>query len=355
MSRRGLAVRIALFGSIASGAAFVACSSFEADPTPPDEEAGADATTAGDTGGGEAGDAGDASPSDARVDEDATTVLAQGLTGLVGITVTDLGDVVVARKSGEIVRLPITGGDGGATLVIDKQTSLSALASVTGPTIMFATSESPSGKIARVDLDGSNYAGKNADGTLTAVTKGNTGSILALRNGGRIVRHQLDLGVVDVYPGLSPTDDIALSGNTLYWADALNGVVWKGDAITPSSVQYVTGETSCNGVAVDPFGVYWVTSTAVRARPLADGGGDKKTISAERAIAIAARDGTAYWITAGPPSSLRKADLTDDVGPRQTLASGFPADFTPSQKPIALTSTYVVWITSDGRVLRHDR
>ncbi|MBS2011794.1 MAG: hypothetical protein JST00_02675 [Deltaproteobacteria bacterium] len=335
--------------TLACASAFAACSSFEEDPVTPQPEAGVDA--ASERAPEDVLDAGTDTSStdlDAGFGDDATTVLASGLTGLLALTVSDTQEVFVASTNGEIRKLPLIGGDGG-TKVIRTEPNVTGIAAV-GPRLMWATAGN---KLGRCDFDG-NFTIDRSDAPLIALTPADSNSIFTVKQGNEVRRYEsTNLNTGEGYvtgPGIA---DVAVASTTLYWAESPSGTIWSGPTTAMvSATQLVTGEIGVNGIAADLFGVSWLTPTAVKGRATNQA---PKVISNDKAVAIAARDGAVYWLANAPPGRLRKAELNDDVGPRQTLASGFPVDFKPSQKAIALTPTFVVWITSDGRVLRHPR
>jgi len=344
--------RLGLIASVlaTSVASAASCSSFDEESGgTPDAGAGAPDGAAADASGG--GDGATTDEDGSVVDgslDDTSVTLASGLTGLVSLAVTN-NDAFVARSDGSILKLPLTGGDGGTMLLLDKLDGLSSIA-IAGNFVVYSTSMAI---IGRVGTAGGSLSSSNV-GLLRAFVGADTMSVFSLRTNGathEVRRYDINLSPSDGYANLPlPPDDLALVGDKLFWTSSTAGIVYAGDTKNAAPPRaWTTAELGCGPVAADAFGVYWATPAGVRARVMDAG---TSTLAPDRTAAIAAADGDVYWLVRDAPGFLRSKRNGKTV---QTLASGFALNFAPGQKAIALTPQYVVWITTDGRIMRHDR
>lgn len=147
--------------------------------------------------------------------------------------------------------------------------------------------------------------------------------------------------------------DVTSHEGTLYFTDASRGRIYIGTvAGTTAPAELVSGETDCRSIAADAAGVYWARPQdgVVRWR-LGDGSNVMKTLAGnqDQPRSLAADASGVYWMTGDGFIRRHKRSET----PPQVFAQGFQSAFINQYlQTIALTSKYVVWITTDGKVLR---
>ena len=351
---RGSRVVAAVAIGVAVAFAIVACSSFEEEaPVDTSPESGGETPRGSDGGDGGADAIVDGAvvegSSDSDLGDDAAVTLASGLGGLVGVAVSSDSVFVAKGDDGTVRRLPILGGDGGTTTILSGLNGLSNIA-VVGSYVVYSTSQ---GQLGRADFVG--MSTQNASiGPIKGLVRNDASSVFGIKvnaSNNDVRKYDINLNSGEGYGGVEPASDVAVFGSTVYWTTEATGAITIGSTGgTPAATTFKSSEVGCGSIAADAVGAYWTTASAVRGKASGDAGAT--TLANERAVAIAANAGAVYWLTAAPPGRLRRGKMD---APAVTLASGFVANFTPSQKVIALTAQYVIWITSDGRVMRHDR
>jgi hypothetical protein len=152
--------------------------------------------------------------------------------------------------------------------------------------------------------------------------------------------------------GLSNPHDVTVAGTAIYWTESAQ--VSKGAIGASTSSVVASGETGCESIAANAAGAYWTRPNEGLVRSSVPVGGTVGASSlAEKEVlpsSIAADDTDVYWLTGD--GRLRRKTIGQELPPA-TLAKGFASAFAGTHvKAIALTSMYVVWITTDGRVLR---
>ena len=150
--------------------------------------------------------------------------------------------------------------------------------------------------------------------------------------------------------------DLAVTDTNVYWTESGTATVWTAIRGQPGTyVPFAQVEDGCESIAADGNGVYWTLPTGqVRTKlPNAFGASSVEGADAEQTPFSLAVDASGlYWLT--EDGTLRRSRR--DGSAAETLASGFPSKFSDRRvQAIALNSTYVVWITTDGRVLRLDK
>gem|GEM_PF-2159142 len=331
-----------------------ACGSFssssaapgEADAAATDAPVTGDGAVPGDASGGEAGDVDGATVSPFEI--------ANGLTDLEGVAMTDSTVYVLEHDPGHVLAIPISGG---------------------APSVIEANAGSPLGiAVANSSLYWTNFGGSKLNTVPLSGGAGPSAITLAGKNpfaiapaSDRIVVLSLeagdagDLGEVQQYtfnllpgpsvPGLQNPFDVAVFGSNIFWTEAASGGrIGRGTTGQSSSVALADGETDAQSIAADASGVYWAQPSLNRVRAYFSTG--TTTIAGgETAPHSLVTDATSiYWLTGD--GKLRRL-AKSSAAPAKTLASGFMTAFAQMRvRALAQNAKYLVWITTDGRVLR---
>ena len=335
------------------GVAVLACSAFSSDDSGGGggAEAGPDAPVIVDA---RAPDAGETGVSDAA--PNAWTVLATGFQDLQGIAATETDVFFVERARGIVHAVPIDGGS-GQILPLSVGRSPSCIIAVqdgvvvgdygkneltylpfpaTGLAQTFPTSAGP---IALTAASPSQFL-------VVLRGTGNVGDIQAF-NTPLVPGTVLRTGAANPY-------DVATNPMGVFWSESAGSAIWSGvidnaDASAP----FAGGEDDCESVAADDQGVYWtrVQGGYVRAKATNVNGVVSVATNEAGPFSIASDGSGVYWLTTD--GKLRRWTRSTEVQPA-TIASGFAAAIGADRQvqAIALTTQYVVWLTTDGSVLR---
>ncbi len=335
--------------------AAVACSSAYGDATTtPPEEAGAEA----------AADAGvevdaPALPTDGAVAEagSAAFTLGSGLGELGGVSATETHVYFTVRKAPGIgapgvKRVPIGGGpvetivSGGSGSTLGPVVALEPWLTWVDPGV---------GGLYRKRLAGGSTSSRLLQNpplvALAAVT-----DLVAVASagggaGGSVQTYDGALASAGTITGPSDPFDIAFGGISVWWTAPSAQQVGRGALVGPQAAPF-DGETDCQFIAADANGAYWTRPSAGLVRAFVGQTGTLLTLAAmENApSSLAVDDSGLYWLTGD--GKLRRKRLDQELPPA-TLDQGFPSAFAGTHiRAIALTSSYVVWLTTDGSVLR---
>ena len=154
---------------------------------------------------------------------------------------------------------------------------------------------------------------------------------------------------------LNPGDLVATSSGKIFWTEPSAGQLRRGLVGGDANVLFVDGEPGCAFVAEHAGTVYWTRPSAGLVHAFGAGAPGTVTLaSGESGLgSIAADDSGVYWLTSD--GQLRRKRIDQELPPA-TLAQGFKASFVDARThTIALTTQYIVWLTSDGRILRADK
>ena len=154
---------------------------------------------------------------------------------------------------------------------------------------------------------------------------------------------------------VNPGDLVAASSSKIYWTEPNAGQIRRGFVGVDMNVLLVDGEPGCAFIAEHAGTVYWTRPSAGLVRALGAGTTGAVTLaSGETGLAsITADDSGVYWLTSD--GRLRRKRIDQELPPA-TIAQGFAASYVDARTHrIALTAKYIVWLTSDGRILRADK
>ena len=171
--------------------------------------------------------------------------------------------------------------------------------------------------------------------------------------GGEVQQYSFGLSAALVVSGLASPFDVAVAGTAIYWTESSSGRIGRGTIDVANS-------TRCrrrrDGLRVNRRqrrgGLLDAAERWSRAHAVATGSVTGMSLAEKETSpsSIAADDTDVYWLTGD--GKLRRKTIGQELPPA-TLASGFKAAFAGTHvRAIALTSKYVVWLTTDGRVLR---
>lgn len=349
MGRRALAA--IAFAALGAAAAAEACSSFDEETPPPTaDDGGTDATS--DTARDAATDAADAAEREASPPRE-PTVLAT-IPGAIAIAVAN-NDAFVGRAAGGILRVSVLDPDAGTSALTTKPRALGAIAVAGGAVFWVDPLNSDRGKVATA---GGGEVNREETALLALATVSST-SVVAIQTGAaqNEVR-EYDVSTINAgngYAAYGTLADVSAGGGRIYWTESSTGKVYRATVGSfPSIASFASTETGCGSIAADTVGAYWATPGGVRFVRHADSI-PKPLATDTNATSLVAENGVVYWLTKGASGSLRRLDVDAAETPPETLATNLLVNFGPEVQAIALTPAYVVWITSDGRVLRLDR
>jgi len=174
---------------------------------------------------------------------------------------------------------------------------------------------------------------------------------------GRIARVDSSLNDRPSVTGGEAVGDLAVGGNQLLWSEPNSKRIRKVMQPDESGFeQAIGGETGIRSIAADDATLYWSRDSTVLSSPI-NGAPSARVIATGQAspFALTAYDGSVYWLTTD--GALRTARHDDDPGvPARTIATGQPVAFARADvQAIGVTLASVIWLTSDGRVLRAPR
>ena len=305
-------------------------------------------------------------PSEAAIDADAATgdaarnptfiELATGLTDLAGIAATETDVYFTELAPGNVSSVPIAGG--GVSTIVTKTGAPGPIVVAGGFVFWGDTGAAMLNRRALVDgsLTTTTLApGKNpramaasADRLVVTIPLG--------PSGGEMQQYAFDFTAGAPVVGLANPFDVAVAGASIYWTESSGARIGIGAIGNATNQQLAMSETGCESIAANAAGVYWTRPDdgLVRTATL-DGAAGATTLAAKELapMSVTADETDVYWLTGD--GLLRRKTLRQELPPA-TLAKGFSSTFIDKRvRAIALTSKYVVWITTDGRVLRTDR
>jgi hypothetical protein len=282
------------------------------------------------------------------------TVLASGLGTLNGIAATE--QVVYFIEDGKSALLAVPIGGGTASTVFTTSDTPNSI--VADGAYLFWSQPGAVGRVS--SAGGADALTSMPVGSASVAIAASSGALVALASAGPTagILQQFDVGVVAgaaiVFAG-SP-EDVAYSGSAFYWTET-GGRVATATFGSTTSAELAMNETGCGSIAANATDVYWTRPSGglVRsANRLASGAPITLTAGETAPSSIAADDTNVYWLTGD--GKVRRKTIGQELPPA-TLASGFAsAAFAGKHvRALALTSMYVVWITTDGRILRTDK
>jgi hypothetical protein len=346
-----VATAAALVGSGAS----TGCSSSSSEPAAAIAEADAEAGTLDPDAAAPDGAAPDA-PS-AVIDG---TVLASGLAGLAGVAASETDVYVVSRTTGVVHVVPLEGGPVAQLAAPPELPSPSGIVFVDASVYWIDLAKK---MLARRDAAGGAVETAAVSGGLApqAIAAGFAAGVRSIvlaatdpNDHGDIQQHGPTLGAAQtLQQSLVKPFDVAVTGTQVAWTESGPGSIWTGQLGSTSAAQLVLSEPGCESIAADAQGIYWTRPAEGLVRMTVAPGGTPVTSLGKTelgAFSLAADDSGVYWLT--EDGKLRRSTRTEL--PPETMSKGFASVFADRHvQAIALTSKYVVWITSDGSVVRH--
>ena len=340
--------------SVASLAA-VACSSAYGDATTnPPQEAGAEAAADSGVEVDAATPTKDGAVTDAG---SAAFVLASGLGDLGGISATETAVYFTVRKAPGIgtpgvKQVPISGGQ-VATI------ASGSAGSAPGPIVALApwlTWVDPGvGAVYRRALTGGSTTSLllSTDPAPVALAAGTDVVAIASNGagGGSVQTYDGNFGSTGAITSASNPFDVAAVGVAIWWTAPGTQQVGRGSLVGPQALPF-EGETDCQFIVADKSGAYWTRPSAGLVRAFVPQTSALLTLAAMETApsSLAVDDSGLYWLTGD--GKLRRKRLDQELPPA-TLDQGFKSAFAGTHiRAIALTSSYVVWLTTDGSVLR---
>lgn len=346
----GWAASIAMTGALGG-----ACSTFTTEDEPP----------AGQDGASEASPASDAGDALAPTDDAAEggpslegVVLASGFVRLSGVAASESTVYFIDRAGGTTHAVPIAGGT-----VVKRLQGMSPSSLAVGEDATIYWADSGQGMIGKISPGGQTSQLLVPGLRPVALALGVSPVVPALR---MIVASKGATGTVKHFDGaladlggttatLVTPFDVAVVDGDVYWTDSSAGTIFKAAVMdSASGTALATSQPDCQSIAADVRGVYWARPGAGLVQ-MRSPGGNITPIGQNQAgpHSLAADDRGVYWMTRD--GKIRRSARNET--PLAVVAQGFNGDFGADSytQAIALTSKYVVWITSDGKVLRLDR
>jgi hypothetical protein len=310
--------------------------------------------------------AADDAPVDADVAADAAadvapkpttfTELASGLMDLGGVAADETTVYVTERGPGNVKSLPIGGG---------AVATLSASTGAPGP-IVLADGFVFWGDVGALKLARMATAGGAISSTPTGTGKAPHAIAaaadrivvvtVAAGGGGEVQQYLFDLTAGPVVSGLSNPFAVAVVGSDIYWTESSGSRIGKGSVGAAFNTTVSNGEPGCESITANAAAIYWTRDDG-SVQSAAGGSGaagvTALTTGEVGPLSVTADDTDVYWLTSN--GTLRRKTIGQELPPA-TLAKDFASAFVDRRvRAIALTSKYVVWITTDGRVLRTDK
>ncbi|MDB4933397.1 MAG: putative serine/threonine-protein kinase pknH [Labilithrix sp.] len=347
MVLRPLVIAASLAGAFG---ALAACGSFASTDAPPAGEGGAPDDSAVGADG--------STPTDDSANPDAPAPswfeLAHGMIDLAGITATETTVYFTERTPGNVHSIALAGNGGDQVL---RMTGGAPSGIVVGGDQLFWVQYGQD-RITRMPLAGgaggvsfTPTPGKRSFGIVAAADRIVTVAVES-NDIGEVQQYLFDFTVESSVGSLANPFDVSVTGSDIFWTESSAGVIKKGHVGDGSSATIASDESDCESIASDGSGVYWSRPSAglVRALPTSTAVATTVSIDETGAHSLAADGAALYWITAD--GRLRKQAHAAGSLP-VTLAAGFAAVPDAGRlQTLAVTSTYVVWLTNDGKVLR---
>jgi hypothetical protein len=333
--------------AVASGAA---CSHSYAEDTSAD--ATPDASAADDA---QVEAAVDADTADTFVPKPPTFVeLAKGRGALTGIAATEKAVYFIEATKSTVSTVPIEGGN--VTVAYTAAGVPNAFIAF-GPLLFWTT---PDGVVGRFSLlDQLSSVQNRPLGTVPFALAAAADQLVVLERSpvpitGALQHYDFALSATAALSGLSDPYDVALGGGTIYWTES-TGRVAAGAFGASTNTEVSNAEPGCESIAGNAAGAVWTRPSdgLVRFYAVATASTGTLTAGESSPSSIAGDLTDVYWLTGD--GKVRRKTIGQELPPA-TVASGFPSAWAGKHvRAIAVTSKYVVWITTDGRVLRADK
>lgn len=286
----------------------------------------------------------------------AFTVLVSGLTELSGIAATETDVYFTERNLGNVSSVPIGGG---------VPSTIAAGAGSPGPIVvaggfLFWGDTGAAKLIRRTLSDGTLVTATPTPGKNPRAIAATADRLVVAAIGGasvgEIQQYAFDFNPGTSVAGVANPFDVAVAGASIYWTESSGARIGMGTIGGVANQDLALGEMGCESIAANAAGVYWTRPDDGLVRMISTMTGAGATTLAAKELApmsVTVDDMDVYWLTGD--GLLRRKTLGQELPPA-TLAKGFSSTFIDKRvRAIALTSQYVVWITTDGRVLRTDR
>lgn len=342
---------VALASSAFVAVTALACGSFSSSDTP---------AAATDGGGPDGLSAVDGTTNDATVGDtgpvaDGATVvpveIANGYTDLEGLAVTDSTVFVIEHDAGRVFAIPIAGGP---PAIVDSTAGAPLGVAIANGYLYW--SDFAGGTVKRRALAGGQTSGTTAivgKSPFAIAPASDRIVVLALGAGdvGEVQQYPFDLATAGPSVGsLANPFDVAVYGGIIYWTESSSGRIGKGLTGTSDVVDFSLGETDCQSIAADATGVYWTRRSAGIVRMKTALGLVDLSTQEMSPHSLVADGSFVYWLTGD--GKLRRASHAPG-SPVTTLTSGFQTAFMQMRvRALAHNAQYLVWITTDGRILR---
>jgi hypothetical protein len=307
----------------------------------------------------------DDAPAEAAIDTDTATgdsarpptftELATGLTGLSGVAATETDVYFTELGPGNVSSVPI---GGGAVTTITTGTGAPGPIVIAGGFLFWGDTGAAS--LSRRPLAGGTVSsavlalGKNPR-ALAASADRIVVDAVDIAGVGEMQQYGFDFVAGPSVGGLANPFDVAVVGTSIYWTESAGARIGMGVTGNGTNQEIAIGETGCESIAASSAGVYWTRPAEGLVRTIVAMGAGATTLAAKELapMAVAGDSTDVYWLTGD--GLLRRKTLGQELPPA-TLAKGFSSAFFDKRvRAIALTSQYVVWITTDGRVLRTNK
>ena len=330
----------------------VACGSFStSEPTPDTSgDAGQDAIAndapGSTTDGGMPGDgAGDGALPPVPV------VLGAGYNGLSGIAATETDVYFIEQSSGNIDTVPLAGGQ--VRTLVATGASPHTLTIAKGQLYWADTGKGTLSRLpiaTAISVPPTNVRIGFSPATIVASDMG----VVALLTGadpvdGQVAQYDFTLTETGFSVGGQQNPfGAALFGNEIFWTESAGHHVRHGTFGTVTNDVWSDNQFDSETIAADKDGVYWSAGTNIRMSSTTTGTALDVSTTEDTPSSLTTDAASAYWLT---KDSLRRWDKVSGSKPT-TLAKGVFGFLTAQFRGIAVTNSYVVWITADGNVMR---
>jgi hypothetical protein len=348
---RDRALLVGVSASLLAAAALLACSAFSADDT---TDAGVENEGGAVLESGAAESApppGDSSPPPVPP---GTTVLASGFDALAGIAATETTVYFTEQGVGQLVAVPLAGG---ATVVLFNGMGAPSGVAVSNGDVYWC--EHSKRLLRRVPV-----SSPGASPTDNLLQKGPfiiaptvTGVVVGASS---VTDAGTSPGEIDQFTSFNPpivsaADNplgVAASAQDIYWTESSIGRIGHAKLGVGASDAFASNEGDCRSIAADAQGVYWTRPSVSKVRAkLVNSSGVIDLAAGEVGPSSLATDPThVYWVSS--LGQIRRIKRTAGATV-ETVVDGFAPITDIHFQSLALTKDYVVWLTSDGRVLRH--
>lgn len=344
------ALLVAACASLLAAAAVVACSSFSADDT-------SDAGVASEGGAAlESGAAETAPPADGAVlpVPAGTTVLALGFDVLAGIAATETTVYFTEQGVGQLVAVPLAGG---ATVVLFNGMGAPSGVAVSNGDVYWCEHSKRLLRRVPVSSPGASPTDNLFQNGPFLVAPTVVGVVVGASS---VSDAGTSPGEIDQFTTLNPpittaADNplgVASSAQDIYWTESSIGRIGHAKLGVAAADAFASNEGDCRSIAADAQGVYWTRPSVSKVRAkLVNSSGVIDLAAGEIGPSSLATDPThVYWVSS--LGQIRRIKRTAGATV-ETVVDGFAPITDIHFQSLALTKDYVVWLTSDGRVLRH--